>query len=307
VRSKTLTDSKFAALAAATDSVLISNDDHLLARRDQLPVGVLKPSEFLAELTRGGADDRRWTRPLALKGNIDWTFGGAGYRHFWIHQSNALFFGTAMESDEGDAVMQGIGGAVVDVTPGGSSARPQAPWSVEQHDWAAGWVWPADLDLSAAPCNTAVNLFAPDAGSQHQNALTNHKPAGAILTRGDGIADFPIVGIESSAGGLDALQKLFGAMPPKSGFAFVVVAHLDPTHESQLAALIARCTTVPVSEVEEPVTVEPDHVYVIAPNQQLTFEGDVLRPSRPSEVARIGSGRCAERPWMMRETRAGKR
>ena len=98
------------------------------------------------------------------------------------------------------------------------------------------------------------------------------------------MADFPIVGIGSSAGGLDALQKLFGAMPPESGFAFVVVAHLDPTHESQLAALIARCTTIPVNEVEEPVTVEPDHVYVIAPNQQLTFEGDVLRPSRPSEV-----------------------
>ena len=52
-------DRKFAALAAATQSVLISNDDHLLARRDQLPVRVLKPSEFLAELIRGGADGRR--------------------------------------------------------------------------------------------------------------------------------------------------------------------------------------------------------------------------------------------------------
>jgi two-component system, chemotaxis family, CheB/CheR fusion protein len=98
------------------------------------------------------------------------------------------------------------------------------------------------------------------------------------------MADFPIVGIGSSAGGLDALQKLFGTMPPESGFAFVVVAHLDPTHESQLAALIARCTTISVNEVEDPITVEPNHVYVIAPNQHLTFEGDVLRPSRPSEV-----------------------
>jgi predicted nucleic acid-binding protein len=51
-------DRKFAALAAATQSVLISNDDHLLARRDELPVRVLKPGEFLAELMRGGADDR---------------------------------------------------------------------------------------------------------------------------------------------------------------------------------------------------------------------------------------------------------
>jgi two-component system, chemotaxis family, CheB/CheR fusion protein len=98
------------------------------------------------------------------------------------------------------------------------------------------------------------------------------------------MAEFPIVAIGSSAGGLEALQKLFGAMPPESGFAFVVVAHLDPTHGSDLAKLIARCTSIPVNEVGEPVTVEPNHVYVIAPNQHLTFEGDVLRPSRPSEV-----------------------
>jgi uncharacterized protein len=42
-------DRKFAALAAATGSVLISSDDHLLARRDALPVRILKPGEFLAE------------------------------------------------------------------------------------------------------------------------------------------------------------------------------------------------------------------------------------------------------------------
>ena len=51
-------DRKFAALATATQSLLISNDDHLLTRRDQLPIRVLKPSEFLPELIRGGADDR---------------------------------------------------------------------------------------------------------------------------------------------------------------------------------------------------------------------------------------------------------
>jgi two-component system CheB/CheR fusion protein len=42
------------------------------------------------------------------------------------------------------------------------------------------------------------------------------------------MAEFPIVGIGSSAGGLEALEKLFEAMPPDAGAAFVVVAHLDP-------------------------------------------------------------------------------
>ena len=42
------------------------------------------------------------------------------------------------------------------------------------------------------------------------------------------MAYFPIVGIGSSAGGLEALQKLFSAMPPDSGLGFIVAAHLDP-------------------------------------------------------------------------------
>jgi hypothetical protein len=35
-----------------------------------------------------------------------------------VHREGGLFFGTARESDEGDAGVQSIGSAVVDVTPG---------------------------------------------------------------------------------------------------------------------------------------------------------------------------------------------
>ena len=35
-----------------------------------------------------------------------------------MHQNGAAFFGTGRESDEGDAGVQSIGSAVVDVTPG---------------------------------------------------------------------------------------------------------------------------------------------------------------------------------------------
>ena len=55
---------------------------------------------------------------VRLKGNIDWTFGGTGYRHVWMHQNGGLFFGMGRESDEGDAGVQSIGSAVVDVVPG---------------------------------------------------------------------------------------------------------------------------------------------------------------------------------------------
>jgi two-component system, chemotaxis family, CheB/CheR fusion protein len=83
------------------------------------------------------------------------------------------------------------------------------------------------------------------------------------------MADFPIVGIGSSAGGLEALEKLFDAVPADPGVAFVVIAHLDPTRESHLTELLNRRTQMPVVEVQGEMTVEPNHVYVIAPDQSL--------------------------------------
>ena len=96
------------------------------------------------------------------------------------------------------------------------------------------------------------------------------------------MAEFPIVGIGSSAGGLEALQKLFGAMPPDAGLAFIVAAHLDPTQTSHLSELLSRCTKMPVVQIEKSIKVEPDHVYAIAPDQNLTMRGGILRPSKPT-------------------------
>jgi putative PIN family toxin of toxin-antitoxin system len=43
-------DRKFAALAHASQAVLISNDAHLLSERDKLEVRMMQPSEFLRAL-----------------------------------------------------------------------------------------------------------------------------------------------------------------------------------------------------------------------------------------------------------------
>src|SRR4029450_5584290 len=52
---------------------------------------------------------------------------------------------------------------------------------------------------------------------------------------------FPaIVGLGSSAGGLDALRRFFNSAPSDSGMAFVLVQHLDPTHPSMIADLLGR-------------------------------------------------------------------
>ena len=89
---------------------------------------------------------------------------------------------------------------------------------------------------------------------------------------------FPIVGIGASAGGLEAFTQLLRALPEHTGMAFVLIQHLDPSHDSKLADLLAKATQMPVREATPGLTVQPDHVYVIAPNTRLTLgtEGALL-------------------------------
>jgi two-component system CheB/CheR fusion protein len=90
------------------------------------------------------------------------------------------------------------------------------------------------------------------------------------------LSAFPIVGVGASAGGLEALSALLTHLPVKTGMAFVLIQHLDPTHSSQLADLMSRVTKMPVSEARDGMAVEPDHVYVIPPNANLATLDGVL-------------------------------
>ena len=49
---------------------------------------------------------------------------------------------------------------------------------------------------------------------------------------------FRIVGIGASAGGLEACSSFLDAMPGDSGMAFILVQHLDPTHQSMMVDLL---------------------------------------------------------------------
>lgn len=101
-------------------------------------------------------------------------------------------------------------------------------------------------------------------------------------------ADYPIVGIGASAGGLSALLEFFEALPAHTSMAFVVVVHLAPDHESNLASLLQKATGMPVLQVTAATPIQPDHVYLIAPSLELTMVDDYLRvaPSRPEEGGR---------------------
>src|SRR5687768_1761273 len=71
---------------------------------------------------------------------------------------------------------------------------------------------------------------------------------------------FPVVGIGASAGGLPAFQEFFRAMPPDSGMAFVLIQHLPPDRESLVAEILSKSTKMPVAQVEDGMSVEPNHV-----------------------------------------------
>ncbi|MEI7997476.1 MAG: chemotaxis protein CheB, partial [Methylococcaceae bacterium] len=81
-------------------------------------------------------------------------------------------------------------------------------------------------------------------------------------------ADFHIVGIGASAGGLSAFEAFFSGMPDDvdPNMAFVLVQHLAPDHKSILSNLIRKYTRMQVFEVEDGMQIEPNCTYIIPPN-----------------------------------------
>jgi two-component system CheB/CheR fusion protein len=108
--------------------------------------------------------------------------------------------------------------------------------------------------------------------------------AATSATRGGKHRPCAVVGIGASAGGLAAFKAFFSSMPSDSGVAFVLVPHLDPTHESLMVELLARQTDMPVCEAGDDMEIEPDHVYIIPPGNYLAIRDtrlQLLEPDKP--------------------------
>src|SRR5258708_18816113 len=109
-----------------------------------------------------------------------------------------------------------------------------------------------------------------------------HEPIGIPLedapeaARASGTA-VPVVGVGASAGGLEAFKHLLAELPADSGLAIVFIQHLDPKHHSMLSDILGRSTHIPVSEAADGMPVEPNHVYIIPANADLTIAEGALR------------------------------
>ena len=85
---------------------------------------------------------------------------------------------------------------------------------------------------------------------------------------------FPVVGLGASAGGLEALRSFFNEVAVNSGMAFIVVVHMAPKQPSLMPELLQKVTPVPVSVAKDGQAIEPDHIYVIAPDKEISvFKG----------------------------------
>src|SRR5215203_3031012 len=105
--------------------------------------------------------------------------------------------------------------------------------------------------------------------------MTNHDDGSRVPDDRDDPRPY-VVGIGASAGGIEALQEFFHYVTADSGAAYVVILHLSPDHDSQLAQVLQHAAPIPVTQVAGDVTIEANHVYVVPPNRTLRIEGNTI-------------------------------
>jgi two-component system, chemotaxis family, CheB/CheR fusion protein len=116
----------------------------------------------------------------------------------------------------------------------------------------------------------AVKKKKTDAGQTKTSVPTDHL--------------FPVVGIGASAGGLAAFKKLLKAIPKDSGMAFVLVQHLDSSHESLLPEILQKVTDISVVEMSDDKELEPNHIYVMPGNKIMeASDGKLHLRDRPAK------------------------
>jgi len=119
----------------------------------------------------------------------------------------------------------------------------------------------------------------PPSPAETSTALPGVNPAASDHTGPAHSPEFEIVCIGASAGGIEAVSDLLTGLAPDTGMAFVIVQHLDPTHSSVLAEILAKETPIPVLTAQQDMTVEPNHVYVIPPGKDMVIGDGALQLS----------------------------
>ncbi|WP_299681849.1 PAS domain-containing protein [uncultured Tenacibaculum sp.] len=90
------------------------------------------------------------------------------------------------------------------------------------------------------------------------------------------IKDYRVIGIGTSAGGLEVLKTFFNNVPEDFNHVFIIIQHLSPDYKSLMAELLVKNTSLPIQEVESGVKIQPGNIYLLPPKKNMTIEGDSL-------------------------------
>ena len=107
-----------------------------------------------------------------------------------------------------------------------------------------------------------------------KNELINNTEGNGIKTKSK---SYPIVAIGASAGGLEAITQLLKSLRSDTGMAYVYIQHLDPNHESMLASILAKATKMKVVQAEHLVRIEPNHLFIIPPDKNMSIIDGVIK------------------------------
>ncbi|MEM6428228.1 MAG: chemotaxis protein CheB, partial [Deinococcota bacterium] len=134
-------------------------------------------------------------------------------------------------------------------------------------------------NLSREIASSTDSLAAESAGAAHPQPQVNS--AEADMTHE---AVTYIVGVGSSAGGLEALSEFINHLPDKlEQVAIVIAQHLSPTYKSMLVELLGRETQHTVNEVQERQDVQAGVIYVTPPDSNIIVQGSSLVLSKPKD------------------------
>jgi two-component system, chemotaxis family, protein-glutamate methylesterase/glutaminase len=89
-----------------------------------------------------------------------------------------------------------------------------------------------------------------------------------------------LVVVGASAGGIEALRTLVGALPPEFPAPICVVTHTSPESPGVLDAILSRAGPLPAINVRDANRLEPGRIYVAPPDYHLLVEPGRVRVTK---------------------------
>jgi two-component system chemotaxis response regulator CheB len=96
-------------------------------------------------------------------------------------------------------------------------------------------------------------------------------------------ADFAIVVVGASYGGVEAMEKLFAELPGQIPAAFLAVLHVGP-YPSQLPSILNHCSSLHAHSAKHGELIRPGEIYVAPPDHHLLVRRNHLTLSRGPRV-----------------------